>query len=234
MDCLTGPIVPQSAPSIEISAETRERRRWIRFVIPELVTRVGWQFGGKSESHIVNLVKVDGEGAVVVMDREPPGDQTCVIHFENGRPGALPIPARLASTEALSFGRVRATFQFDLTRSTAGGVPKNRERRAWRRVVPKETRATLSWISGDSRVAIDARLEDIGGGGAAVKVGHRPPIDETVWLSVGREGKEAGPVECRLVGCDDVSHEESIARLAFVELCPMDVFVIAMGLNRPG
>ncbi len=234
MNCRTDSIATRPAAAAGGASDTMERRLWVRFVLPELVTRVSWRFGGQSESHLVSLVKVDGVCAVVIMEHEPPGNQAYMIHFDNGRTGAVPIPARLSHTEATEYGRTLATFHFDLADSRADGLPQDRERRAWRREAPRECSASLSWMSGDSTMAIDAKLEDIGGGGAAVKVADRPPINETLRLWVGRKGQEAGPVECRMVGCESSSDENFLVRLAFVGLCPMDVFVVAMGLDISG
>src|SRR5271157_6341076 len=43
--------------------KTRERRQWLRFVFPNLVTRVSWFNGTETVSHRVSLVSVSADGA---------------------------------------------------------------------------------------------------------------------------------------------------------------------------
>ncbi|MFO0891255.1 MAG: hypothetical protein U0790_19190 [Isosphaeraceae bacterium] len=221
-------------PNPEGPARTLERRQWVRFVLPDLVTRLSWRSEGQNVSHLVSLVRVNGESAAVILNFEPPREESFLIHFDSAGSGAVPVRARLVATEAIDYGRILASFEFDLSKTVSSLLPQGRDRRAWRREVPKERSAVLSWVAGDSSVSVDAELQNIGGGGAAVRVGDRPPTNEPLWLWVGREGSEAGPVECRMVGCASESEVAFVLRLAFVGLCPMPVFLAAMGLeDRP-
>jgi hypothetical protein len=64
-------------------------------------------------------------------------------------------------------------------------VRRQEERRAWQRVVPKESRATLSWGKGADLRTVAGEVLDLSGGGAAVRVDVLPPQEEPIRLSLG-------------------------------------------------
>jgi hypothetical protein len=111
-----------------------------------------------------------------------------------------------------------------------GKVPCQRERRAWQRHFPREKTASLSWATGSYPISIGVTIQDIGGGGAAVTSPDVPPAGTTLHLWVGPEGKQAGPVKCRVVGFKTDIKGIHTLHLSFTELCPMSVFEVAMGL----
>ncbi len=204
-------------------------------MLPDLVTRLSWRDVDRTESHLVSLVSISGEGAAVMMEVRPPWDRAFVLHVDHGQPRPASIPARLVSAEETGFGRTLATFKFESTESAIDLIPSHRERRAWQRQVPKEKTAVLSWVSGNSTVSAGVELKDIGGGGAAVLTRENPLSSEPLWLWVGREGDRAGPVECKIVGFAVDAGGLYTLRLSFIGLCPILVFEVAMGLtNRDG
>ena len=65
--------------------KTRERRQWVRFILPNMVTRLSWANGTETVTHLVSLVNVSANGAaVIMMDVKPVTDRPCMIHFDNG------------------------------------------------------------------------------------------------------------------------------------------------------
>ncbi|WP_165227575.1 hypothetical protein [Aquisphaera insulae] len=226
------PYYPEVSPASDRGPDRiHERRRWVRFILPDVVTRLSWKEGDRTESHLVSLVNISGEGAALMMDFHPQWDRAYLLKVDHGQPRPTTIPARLVSAEETGNGRTLASFKFDTSDSTIGLVPEQRERRAWQRHVPREKAAVLSWVSGNSTVSKGVELSDIGGGGAAVLSKERPPTNEPLWLWVGREGSEVGPVECRLVGVCSAADNLHTIRLAFIGLCPILVFEVAMGLQ---
>ena len=93
--------------------KVRERRQWVRFVLPNLVTRVGWINGTETVTHLVTLVNVSASGAAVLMDVKPPTDRPCTILFEHGGISSGPILAELVSLTTTDAGSILAKFAFD-------------------------------------------------------------------------------------------------------------------------
>lgn len=209
---------------------THERRQWVRFVMPNLVTRLSWFNGTENVSHLANLVNVSVSGAAVIMEVKPPTDRPCTIFFDNGGVSTGPIPANLVSMESTDAGRILAKFSFEPVLANEDLIRHQKERRAWQRIVPRERRARLSWIVGDDTFSVPGDVQNISGGGVAVQTDVSPPWNQAVWLKLGPTGQEVGPAECRLVG---VGHDQAgklIARFAFVDLCPLQLYQAAIGV----
>ena len=155
-----------------------------------------------------------------------------MILFEHGGISSGPISAELVSVTTTDAGNMLAKFTFDAVEETRVLIRSQKERRAWQRVVPRETRACLSWLVGDDILSVPGEVQNISGGGAAVQTDVAPPWNQAVWLSLGPEGGEADSAECRLVG---VRHDQAgklIARFAFVDLCPLHIYQAAIGVLR--
>jgi len=211
---------------------TRERRQWVRFVFPNLVTRLSWLSGTETVSHLVNLVNVSASGAAVMMDTKPPTDRPCKILFDNGGDSTGPFPANLISIETTNAGRILAKFAFEPVDATRDLIRHQKERRAWQRVVPRERHACLSWQVGDATVSVAGEVQNISGGGVAVQADVTPPWKQAVWLKLGPAGQEAEPVECRLVGVQHDRAGRVVARFAFVDLCPLHLYLATVGTPK--
>jgi len=209
-----------------------ERRQWVRFIVPNLVTRVSWYYGTETVTHLVNLVNVSANGAAMIMDVKPPSDRPCMITFDNGGISTGPIPANLISVLTEKGGRYLVKFSFEPVSTAEGIVRHQKERRAWQRVVPRETRARLSWEAGNDSISVPAQVQNISGGGVAVLTDLSPPWNQAVWLSIGPAEDEAGPVECKLVGVHGDQAGKVIARFAFVDLCSMQLYQAAVNARN--
>jgi len=212
--------------------KSRERRQWVRFILPNMVTRLSWANGTETVTHLVSLVNVSANGAAVSMDVKPVTDRPCMIHFENGGAATQPIPANLVAMETTDSGRILAKFAFDAVLANRDLIPHQIERRAWQRVVPRERRACLSWRVGDDTISVPGEVQNISGGGVAVQTDVAPPWNQTIWLSLGPVGEEAGPAECRLVGFRNDQPGKLIARFAFVDLCPLQLYQAAVEIPK--
>ncbi len=212
--------------------KTRERRQWVRFILPDMVTRLSWANGSETVTHLVSLVNVSANGAAVIMDVKPVTDQPCMIHFDNGCVPTRSLPAYLVAMETTHSGRILAKFAFGSVLANRDIIPHQRERRAWQRVVPHEKRARLSWQVGDDTISVPGEVQNISGGGIAVQTDVAPPWNQTIWLSLGPVGEEAGPAECRLVGFRNDQPGKLIARFSFVDLCPLELYQAAIGIPK--
>ena len=134
--------------------------------------------------------------------------------------------------ETTDSGRILAKFAFDSVLADRDLILHQRERRAWQRVVPRERRACLSWRVGDDTISVPGEVQNISGGGVAVQTDVAPPWNQTIWLSLGPVGEEAGPAECRLVGFRNDQPGKLIARFAFVDLCPLQLYQAAIEIPK--
>ena len=226
------PWTGQDRGMVSNGEKLRERRQWVRFILPNMVTRLSWANGTETVTHLVSLVDVSANGAAVIMDVKPVTDRPCMIHFENGDVSTGPIPANLVAMETMDSGRTLAKFAFDSVLANRDLIPHQRERRAWQRVVPRERRACLSWRVGDDTISVPGEVQNISGGGVAVQTDVAPPWNQTIWLSLGPVGEEAGPAECRLVGFRNDQPGKLIARFAFVDLCPLQLYQAAIEIPK--
>ncbi len=218
---------PQSSP-VETEASnqeaSRERREWVRFVFPNLVTRLSWSIGQETVSHMVSLVNVSGNGVAVLMDAQPVPGQPCMVQFENLTSSTGPIAADLVTSETTDSGRILAKFAFQSEQPCWNLIHHQKERRAWQRVVPRERRASLSWHVGEECKTVPCTVQNISGGGVAVSVEVMPPWGQSIWLSLGPGDQQADPAECKLLGSRRDPAGHLIARLAFVHLCPLGLY----------
>ena len=230
------PWTGQDRGMVSNGEKLRERRQWVRFILPNMLTRLSWANGTETVTHLVSLVDVSANGAAVIMqvimDVKPVTDRPCMIHFENGGVSTGPIPANLVAMETMDSGRTLAKFAFDSVLANRDLIPHQRERRAWQRVVPRERRACLSWRVGDDTISVPGEVQNISGGGVAVQTDVAPPWNQTIWLSLGPVGEEAGPAECRLVGFRNDQPGKLIARFAFVDLCPLQLYQAAIEIPK--
>ena len=74
--------------------------------------------------------------------------------------------------------------------------------------------------------------KNLSGGGVAVQIDVAPPWNQTIWLSLGPVGEEAGPAECRLVGFRNDQPGKLIARFSFVDLCPLHLHQAAIEIPK--
>ena len=212
------------------SGEHPGAQGWVRFVLPHLVTRLTWQSGTQTYRESVSLVNVSASGALVLVQVDLPPDGRFMISFEDGTDSTGPIPAVLVGKEETNAGKTLARFQFASVQSSGKVIRYQKERRAWRRMTPKEKRVFLFWHDGDRAVSVRAELKDISGGGAAVWTETLPPANQSIWLSVGKEDRQSA-AECRLVGSLPGPTGKHTSRFAFIDVCPYEIYAAALGLS---
>ena len=86
----------------------------------------------------------------------------------------------------------------------------------------------MSWIENDGERNVRCELLNISGGGAAVITDIEPPADKPIWFGLESATLTIDPVESRLVVISDDTSGVRIARLMFVDLCPMALFELAV------
>src|SRR6516165_8853985 len=89
---------PRPAPSCE-------RQRWVRFVMPHVVTKLSWQASGVPCVHLVSLVNVSAQGALVLADVEPPQGEPVWISIDRDGQSTGPIRSALVGKETTEYGK---------------------------------------------------------------------------------------------------------------------------------
>ena len=107
-------------------------------------------------------------------------------------------------------------------------LDQHEEHRFWQRYPARETRAQLIWLDRDIEQTLPGELMNISGGGAAVITDAKVPAEQPVWLTLGASSDTLAPVESRLVAISIDASGLRIARLRFVEPCPMQLFELAV------
>ena len=59
------PWTGQDRGMVSNGEKSRERRQWVRFILPNMLTRLSWANGTETVTHLVSLVDVSANGAAV-------------------------------------------------------------------------------------------------------------------------------------------------------------------------
>jgi len=177
----------------------------------------------------MTIVDISGSGAALLAERAPPVDQLVWIRLESGAAAFGRPEARVVSTSTDASGKFMIRLQFASWLTLERLLELHQEHRLWERYPPaRETHASLTWFDHKVEHTALGKLMNISGGGAAVLTDATLPDEQPLWLTLGAESDAITPVECRLVVASIDASGLRIARLRFVELCPMDLFEFAV------
>ncbi len=111
-------------------------------------------------------------------------------------------------------------------------LEQHHERRLWQRF-PVEKLARAAWIIGVGEKTVRGELLNISGGGAAIIVDVISSAEEPVWFELETGGRALDPVESRLVVTSLDLSGLTIARIKFIDPCPMMLFELAIHGSTP-
>ena len=149
------------------------------------------------------------------------------------KPAAMEaLEARSLATGVDPSGRQLVRFQFNHWVSLDAILEHHQERRFWQRFPVGEKRTKLTWIEDGSEKSIRGELSNISGGGAAIIVDAIFPADETIWFELETDGQALDPIESRVVVTSIDPSGSKIARIKFIDPCPMLVFELAIHGSR--
>ena len=145
-------------------------------------------------------------------------------------------PATMESLEAKSLaisvdpsGRKLVRLQFTRWVSLDPILKHHQDRRLWQRFAVRETRAKLTWLEGGSEKTVWGELTNVCGGGAAMIFDSAiPPADEPIWFELETGSTTLDPVESGLVVASLDPSGTRIARIKFIDQCPMLLFEAAI------
>jgi PilZ domain len=205
-----------------------ERRERPRHRLWDAPGTLGWSEEDERITRGMTVVDISALGAAVLADIGPPADQPVWIRLESGAAGTARVEARVVSTSAEAGGMYIVRMRFTSWMPLESILDQHEEHRLWQRYPARETRARLVWLDGDLETTFPGELLNISGGGAAVITDAMVPAGQSVWLTLAAESAEITPVESRLVAISDDASGLRIARLRFVEPCPMHLFELAV------
>jgi hypothetical protein len=216
----------------------RERRHWVRHAIPDLMTQVSWPRAEGLSLHPACLLDISAQGAAILVDKslledQPMGDPPLVVHFKHHGVSRRPISAEIVHVYPHGSERLVLQVRFRDIAETRGAVGHRRERRIWRRLIPREKRVMLNWECDDSEYSVAGMLVNISMGGAAVRTEAGLTENGPIWLSIGTEAQPAEAMECRLVGIHHDPWGRRLVQLSFKDACVARVLEAALGLAEP-
>jgi hypothetical protein len=210
------------------AATTPERRQTPRHRLRDAPGTLDWCEGSDQISCKITVVDISGAGAAVLADRAPAVDQTAWIKLDSGAAGRDRLEARVVATSAEPSGKHIVRLHFTTWLPLGEVLERHEEHRLWTRYPARETRANVLWLDRNIEQSLPGRLVNISCGGAAVITDAPLPAQEPIWLTLSPGSLATTPVECRLVAVSIDASGSRLARLRFVEACPMDLFELAV------
>jgi hypothetical protein len=176
----------------------------------------------------MTMVEISGGGAAVLADIGPPVDRPVWVTLESAASGSEELEARVLSTIADRSGKYMVRMRFKSWVPIGAVLEQHEEHRLWERFPARYTSAKLVWYDEDIKYTFAGELLTISGGGAAVITDATLLSEQPLWLTLEEVSDAMSAVECRLVTIAADPSGLRIARLRFVEPCPMDLFELAV------
>jgi hypothetical protein len=200
-----------------------ERRKSPRHVLRDARGTLSWDEQAQRITCEIDVVDMSGSGVAALAHQVPPADLPVWISLESSVISG-PLEGRLVIASADPSGKHLVRMRFTSWLSIGEILEPFEEHRQWKRYPAREKSATLNWLDTDQEIVVPVELQNISGGGAAVVTDATLPGDQSIRLIVEVGKESTTPVESRLVGSYLDASGLNIARLKFVEDCPLDLF----------
>jgi hypothetical protein len=189
---------------------------------------MSWEEGSEHVTAEGEILNISGGGAALLAKRAPAAGISIRLHLQ--RPPAVigPLEARSLAVTVEPSGRHLVRLRFTHWVSLDAIPERHHERRLWQRFPVRETRAKLTWFEDGSEKTSWGELLNLGGGGAAIIVDVDFPADVTIWLELESDSRTLDPVESLLVVTSLDPSGSKIARIKFIDPCPIDLFELAI------
>jgi hypothetical protein len=138
------------------------------------------------------------------------------------------IEARSLDCSLEASGRHVVRLQFTRRVSLDTILECHLERRLWERFPVRETRAKLTWYENHAEITVRGELLNISGGGAAISVDVDCPGEGSFWFEIESDGRALDAVESCLVVTSRQRSGSKVARIRFIDACPMELFEFAI------
>jgi hypothetical protein len=210
------------------NAPPDERRQSTRYKLRDAHAIMSWDEGADHVACEGEVVNISGGGAALLTERAPPVGIPIQLELVRRPAGREPLEARSLATSVDPSGRHLVRLQFTHWVSLDTILEHHHERRLWERFPVRETRAKLTWIEDRSERTVRGELLNISGGGAAIIVDVISPADQPIWFELETDDRVLDPVESRLVVTSLDPSGSKIARIKFIDACPMLLFELAI------
>ena len=201
-----------------------ERRQQPRHRVRDAQGTLGWHEENEEITVRMTVIDLSGAGAAVLADRGAPVGHPVWVRLDSGTVGCERMDARVVSTSAETTGMHIVRMQFTSWLPVGNVLEQHEEHRVWQRYPAREKRASLIWLDRGVEQTFPGELMNISGGGAAVITDAPVPALDPVWLTLSAGPDPITPVESRLVAVSIDASGLRVARLKFVEACPMGLF----------
>lgn len=156
---------------------------------------------------------------------DEPGDRRRQAISINGWEFRYDSPPPEGAPRQVLSGDVLAQFR-------AFGAVNRFDRRECPRYSPFRTRAQVGWWQGKRFRVTRAALLNLSRGGALVRMGHRPPTSQPVWICLVTAGP-AHHVQARVLEVATANDGVQRVRLQFHTPCPVLFFLTAGRRDEP-
>jgi hypothetical protein len=187
-----------------------------------------WDDGTRRVTSAASVVNISGGGAAVLAWRVPGVGQMLELRLESAGGSQRPFPGQSIAASPDPSGKQLLRLRFTSWVSLDGLLEQTEERRLWQRYPARATHTSLRWLTDDGDRTVGGELLNISGGGAAVVTEVEPPANAPVWVKLECPARPVDPVEARLVIISLDPSGMKVARLRFVDPCPMAFFELAV------
>jgi hypothetical protein len=215
-------------PAGQSEHEFEDRRRQVRYPLRDARGQLSWHDAGRRVTIEVSVTNISEGGAAAVADRVPPADRTVVLCLESGPAEIISCNARMVGGSIDSSGQQLLRIRFHSPVQLDAVLERYQERRLFPRHLARQPRARLLWYEQGLERSVSCDLRNISGGGAAVVTETIPPASEPLWLELESGSVAIQPAEARLVVVTYDPSGTQIARIRFVEACPIELFELAV------
>ena len=186
-----------------------------------------WNEGSEQMAAIGNVLNISGGGAAVLVEMAPAVGSFLDLQIGRGPPLG-PIEACLLARSTDPSGKTLIRLQFMHWVSINPILEKHLEKRLWERFPAKVTQGRIRWFEAGSENTVRGRLLNISAGGAAIIVDGLIPAKEPVFFELESESGQIESTESTLVATSLDPSGLKIARIKFIDLCPMRLFELAI------
>jgi c-di-GMP-binding flagellar brake protein YcgR len=204
-----------------------ERRLSPRYRLRDAYTTIRWSEGPDQKASQGNVLNVSGGGAALLVENAPAARSHLELQIGRGLPFG-PIEACVLANSNENSGKVFLRLQFMHWVSIDPLLEKHLDERLWERFPVRVTKATLSWFEAGSKKTVMGKLLNISAGGAAIIVDFPIPGGERIFFELESDAGKLESAESTLVVNSIDPSGLRIARIKFVDACPMGLFELAI------
>lgn len=210
------------------SVPPEERRQSTRYKLKDAQAIMSWDEGAEQVSSVGEVVNISGGGVALLAERAPAPGISVWLQLTRSPAAMERLEARLLELSVEPSGRHLVRLRFTHWVSLDAILELHHERRLWQRFPVRETRAKLTWFEDRSERSSRGELMNLGGGGAAIIVDVNLPVDACIWFELESDARTQHSVESRLVVISLDPCGSKIARIKFIDPCPIDLFELAI------